>query len=283
MVEVKMTVNKKYKDTVFRSIFNTKEKLLELYNAIMRTNYKDWSAIIINTLEDVLFMGMKNDVSFEIYGILVLIEHQSTINENMAARMLMYLGCLYDKIINEEDPNAIYKTRSVELPNPEFIVLYNGKENFPKEKTLKLSTVFKNKGRKNLVDLEVRVININKGINSELESRSKTLADYTSFIAKVREYEEKNPIEKAIKLAINYCIDNNILKEFLLKNASGVVSMLTREFDMDKALEVARWEGIEKGLEKGLEKGQNYVLELMAQGLSYEEIKKKIEKVKNNA
>jgi hypothetical protein len=143
-------------------LFNTKEKLLELYNAIMGTNYEDWPAIIINTLEDVLFMSMKNDISFEIYDTLVLIEHQSTINENMPARMLMYLGRLYEKI-TDDNPNAIYRRHLVELPTPEFIVLYNGKEDFPKERALKLSTAFKNKnGGKNCIDLTLQVININK-------------------------------------------------------------------------------------------------------------------------
>jgi hypothetical protein len=278
-----MKVNKKYKDTVFRRLFNTEEKLLELYNAIFGTNYKDWSAIKINTLEDVLFMSLKNDLSFKVYNILVLIEHQSTISENMPARMFMYLGRLYEKETNNS-PNAIYGRNPVELPNPEFIVLYNGKEDFPEEGILNISTVLKKKdGRKNLIDLEVRVININKGVNPELESKSKTLADYISLIAKAREYEESQPLEEAIKLAVNYCIDNDILKEFLLENASEVINMLTAEFNMDTALEVAHKEGIEKGIERGLEKGkqegQNYVLKLMSQGLNYEEIKKKIEEI----
>ena len=155
-----MSVNRNYKDTVFRRLFSIKKHSLALYNAIKGTNYEDWSAVIMNTLEDVIYRNMKNDISFLIYNFLVIIEHQSTINENMPARMLMFLGRLYEKIIKEDDPNAIYERNLVELPNPEFIVLYNGKEDFPKEKTLYLSTAFKNKdGVKNVIDLEVRVIN----------------------------------------------------------------------------------------------------------------------------
>jgi hypothetical protein len=270
-----MSVNKKYKDTVFRMLFNNPKMALELYNAIFGADCKDWSAVKINTLANILFMGLGNDISFEIYDLLVLIEHQSTINENMARRMLMYLGRLYEKETNK-DPDAIYKQNLEEIPNSEFIVLYNGKENFPKESTLNLSTAFKNKSRKFLVDLKVRVININKGVNLKIESRSKTLADYISFIAKVREYEEKHPIEEAIKSAIIYCIDNDILKDFLQENATEVISVLTTEFDIDRAVKVAHKEGIQKGSEKG----QDYVLELMEQGLSYEEIKKKIEESK---
>jgi len=286
-----MTANRNYKDTVFRKLFNNQKNSLELYNAVKGTNYRDWSVITMNTLEDVIYRNMKNDISFLIHNFLVIIEHQSTINENMPVRMLMFLGRLYEKILNDRG-NAIYGCKLEELPNPEFIVFYNGKDDFPREKTLKLSTAFKNKnGIKNVIDLEVRVININKGVNPELERRSKTLADYASFIAKVREYLKNHPLEEAIELAVKYCIDNDILKEFLLENASEVINVLTTEFDMDKAIEVARWEGKEEGIEKGRIEGiqegrkegkkesKNYVLELIAQGLSYEEIKKKIEEM----
>jgi hypothetical protein len=271
-----ISINRNYKDTVFRRLFNTKEKLLELYNAIFGTDYKDWSAIKINTLENVLFMGMRNDISFVIYGVLVLLEHQSTINKNLAARMFLYLSKIYEKIISEDAPNALYKRDEVELPNPEFIVLCNGKEDFPKEEIINISAVFKNKDRKNRLDMEVRVININKGVNPELESKSKTLADYISLITKIREYEKNHPLEEAIKLAVKYCVDNDILKEFLLENATEVVGMLATEFDMDIALKVAREEGKEEG-----KKEVQYILDLMAQGLSYEEIKKKIEENNN--
>jgi len=223
--------------------------------------------------------------------------------------MLQYLARLYDKITSDK-PNAIYGRNLVEMPNPVFIVLYNGVEDYPAKKILNISTGLK-KGvlNKKFVYLEVMVININKGRNPELERRCKTLADYASLIEKIREYQKNHTLEEAIRLAVKYCINNNILKEYLEQHASEVINMLTTEFNMDEALEVARWEGLEKGIEKGrvegieegiekgrvegigegLEKGmvegiekgkkegQNYVLELMAQGLSYEEIKKKIE------
>jgi hypothetical protein len=279
-----MKVNKKYKDSVFRNLFNDKEKLLELYNAIYETNYKDAQAITINTLEDVLYIGMKNDISFMIDDTLVLIEHQSTINENMPLRMGMYLFRIYEKITKSDR----FKKHSIEIPEPKFIVLYNGKEEYPEKATLKLSALFKKKnGRKKVIDLEVIVLNINKGYNHEIMRKCKTLADYTDFIAKVREYEEKHVLEEDIESAIKYCIDNNILKEYLEQNISEAKNMLMGEFNLDEYKEVVREEaieegmkkGIEKGIEKGIAKGQNYVLKLMEQGLSSEEIKKKIKKM----
>jgi len=280
-----MTVNKKYKDSVFRSIFNNEINLLELYNAIMGTNYKDWSIIEINTLTDVLFAAVKNDISFSVFKkTVVLIEHQSTINENMPLRMLSYIADIYEKMTDER----IYRHSLIKIPEPEFIVLYNGAAPFPKEKYLKLSDAFEKIGNSSSIslDLIVRVININKGINPELLYRSKTLDGYATFVAKVREYEKEYPLEEAVRLAVKYCMENGILVDYFKQNSSEVVNMFS-EYNVDIAMKVAReeamekgWEeGMEKGIEKGMEKAKNYVLELLAQGLSQEEIKKKIEKI----
>jgi hypothetical protein len=287
-----MPVNKKYKDTLFRSIFNDKKRLLELYNAIEGTFYQDSQALTINTLEDVLYLGMKNDISFIIDDTLVLIEHQSTINENMPLRMSMYLHRIWEKITNAE-PKAIYGKHPIKIPNPKLIVLYNGKEDYPAEKILKLSSLFKNSNiEEKIIDVEVKVLNINKGCNPELEGRCKILADYAYFIYKVREYEENHTLKESIELTIGYCIKNNILKEYLEKHKSEVMNMLTAEFNLDEYEKVIREEGIEEGIEKGrekgreegiekgIEKGQDYVLKLMEQGLSYEEIKEKIKDLK---
>jgi hypothetical protein len=140
LLEENMKINKKYKDSVFRLLFNSKEKSLELFNVIFDTDYTDPDAIEIITFDDVLYMGIKNDLSFILYDILALIEHQSTLNENMPVRMLMYLNRHYEKIIKGE-PKKIFGRSLVEIPNSVFIVLYNGKEDFPAEKTLRLSTL----------------------------------------------------------------------------------------------------------------------------------------------
>ena len=116
---------------------------------------------------------------------------------------------------------------------------------------MKLSDLLKKRnGKKKLIDLEVKALNINKGCNPELERRSKTLSDYAAFIAKVREYEGKFFLDEAIRLAVKYCMDNGILVEYLEQNSSGVINMLTAEFNMEEALNAARWEGVEKELKK---------------------------------
>ena len=271
-----MTINKKYKDSLFRSIFNNKPAALELYNAIAGTNYTDESAIKINTLKDVLFAAIQNDLSFSINEkIVILIEHQSTINENMPIRFLAYISNIYLKILGKR----LYHEPLAKLPRPEFVVLYNGKAPFSREKILRLSNAFEKTDNNDLIflDLTVRVLNINKGINPELENRSKILNGYATFIAKVRGYEIKMPREEAIKSAIDYCIKNDILTDYFKEHAQEVVKMLMFEYNLEDHIEAVREAGIEKGVEKGKKEGQSYVLELMAQGLSYEEIKKKIE------
>ncbi|MCL1912147.1 MAG: Rpn family recombination-promoting nuclease/putative transposase [Leptospirales bacterium] len=299
-----MTVNKKYKDGLFRSIFNNKSSLLELYNAIHETNHQDESIIEINTLKDVLFSARKNDISFTVNKkMVILIEHQSTIDESMPLRILSYIVRVYEKIINRN----ILKENLGKIARPEFIVLYNGKTPFPEEKFIRLSDLFEelDEYEKNkyshliFLDVLVLMLNINKGHNPGLERKSKTLSGYATFVAKVREYEKKcteqdvpmptrgrrpqkasAPLEKAVKLAVEYCVKKGILADYFKQNTSEKANMnYFLKYDEKVALEVAREEGMERGMEKGKKEVQSYVLELIAQGLSYEEIKKKIEEV----
>jgi len=290
-----MKGNKKYKDSVFRSIFNNKPTALELYNAVNGTNYTDESMVEINTLGDVLFAVIENDLSISIdKKIVLLVEHQSTINDNMPVRFLAYILSIYLRILG----NKIYQEPLVKLPRPEFIVLYNGEDPFPKEKILRLSDAFEKTDNNDLIslDLTVRVININKGVNPELEGKSKTLNGYVTFIAKVREYAKKRPLEEAIKSAVDYCLKRGILTDFFEEHAQEVIKMIKIEYSRKDELkavreaarndgrtegrEEGREEGRKEGRKEGMEKIQNYVLELIEQGLSGEEIKKKIKKSK---
>ena len=269
-----MKANRKYKDSVFRSLFNNKTRLLELYNAINGTNFQDESVIEINTLEDVLFSDMKNDISFTVNKkMVVLIEHQSTINENIPLRVLSYITRIYEKMVDEE----IYK-RSKKIPWPEFIVLYNGKEPFPEKKYLRLSDLYEEIDEDELVDKEylikldliVPMYNINKGFNPNLKRKSKILSSYSFLIEKIRDFEKKHPPEEAAKLAAEYCIKKGILEDYLKKFSQEVVSMSFLEYDVKTHIKVAR--------EEAREEVQNYVLQLIEQGFSSEEIKKKLEK-----
>jgi hypothetical protein len=261
-----MGANIKYKDSVFSFIFGDPDTLRELYCALENVTLPADIPVTINTLQEALFMERVNDISFEIGGkLVVLIEHQSTINPNMALRLLMYIARVYEKIIGDRN---IYASKAVPIPRPEFFVLYNGTAPYPDEKTLKLSDAFESAASLGLIkenplalELEVKVININEGRNEGIAKRCKTLAEYRAFVGKVREYEkESGDREEAMKKAVRYCRDHDILKEFLEKNGSEVMNMLITEWKMEDALAVryeeGREEGLEKGLEAGLEKGR---------------------------
>jgi hypothetical protein len=266
-----MGTNVKFKSTVFSTLFSDPDVLRELYGALEGVNLPADIPVTINTLEDVLFMDMKNDISFEIGGkLVVLIEHQSTVNPNMALRLLMYIARVYEKIISDEN---IYSSRLVPIPRPEFFVLYNGVAPYPDEEILKLSDAFVSLSPldlppkdKPVLELVVKVLNINAGKNEAVARKCATLAEYSAFVAKVREFErEVGNREEAIEQAVRYCRGHDILKEFLEKNATEVLNMLTTEWNWDEALDYRYEEGVEVTHEK-------VVRNALAQGYSLEAI-----------
>ena len=273
-----MKINKNYKNSVFTALFGNEEKIIELYGAIEGKQYPKSADVKINTLQEALFMDRMNDVSFTIDDkVVVLVEHQSTINENMPLRALYYISRLYEKII---DSKKIYRKSLVKIPTPEFIVLYNGTKEYPDKCKLKLSDAFKTPGGEIELELIVNVFNINKGHNAEIAERSKTLDDYVSFIDMIREsLKSGKKLAIAIKEAINFCIENDILRDFLKKYGSEVANMLNVEWNWDDAIEVAREEAMEECIEKvarNLKESGTLSLEQISQasGLSVEEIEK---------
>lgn len=133
-----MQGNRNYKDSVFSKYFSEDtRRLIELYNAIEGTSFPLDTEVQITTLDDSLFMDRINDLAFVLNGqLVVLVEHQSTINENMPLRLLMYLGRTYEKILSSEN---LYRKRLVPIPTPKFIVLYNGTEDCPRHCRKRLS------------------------------------------------------------------------------------------------------------------------------------------------
>ena len=191
------------------------------------------------------------------------------------------------------DRNLLYRKKLVQIPTPDFFVLYNGETKFPDHKELRLSTSFKNIEEFKLLDnfklpleLIVHVYNINHGRNPEMLAKSKTLDGYSIFIKKVNEFKKKFSLDESVKNAIKYCIENDILRQFLKEHGSEVINMLTDDISIEEivairseeAREEGREEGIEEGMEKGREEGRKYFLELLDQGISIEEIKQKLNK-----
>jgi hypothetical protein len=198
----------------------------------------------------------------------------------MALRLLMYIARVYEKIIGDKN---IYASRLIPVPRPEFFVLYNGVSPFPDKQILKLSDSFEETGSLGLVEegiyaleLVVKVVNINQGKNGSLVQKSKTLAEYSAFVAKVRELEKKyGDKAEAMTQAVRYCREHDILKDFLVKHGTEVMNMLTTEWNWDDALAVRYEEGMEEGMERGMEEGmENAARNALAEGLSVELVAK---------
>ncbi|MDR1949467.1 MAG: Rpn family recombination-promoting nuclease/putative transposase, partial [Spirochaetaceae bacterium] len=236
---IPMGVNTKYKDSVFSFLFSDPDALRELYSAIEGVPLDPAVPITVNTLSGVLYMEQYNDISFTIGNkIVVLIEHQSTINPNMPLRLLLYIARVYEYIIDQRKKGSLYREKLIKIPFPEFIVLYNGVKPYPSQVTLKLSDCFEAvaelTGRAFTapeLELVVRVYNINKGHNEDIVRRSEKLRGYSTFIARIRENlakrsAEPQTLEGAMKEAIEYCIANNILSAFLIKHSTEVRNML---------------------------------------------------------
>ncbi|WP_394916390.1 hypothetical protein [uncultured Robinsoniella sp.] len=147
----KYHVNRKHKDCLFRLIFQNKRDLLELYNSMNGTHYENEEDLIINTMENVVYMGMKNDLSFLIGGTLNLYEHQSSINPNMPLRGLFYIANLYQGYIEMKDAD-IYGSKLIGLPMPQYLVFYNGEECI--DKNILRDILIKNRGEVTRVILE---------------------------------------------------------------------------------------------------------------------------------
>jgi len=269
-------VNREHKASMFSSLFGNPDVLRELYSAIEGIPIPPDIPIEINTLSDVLYKDKINDLSFLIDNrLVVLIEHQSTINNNIPLRLLIYIAYIYKMIVKKEN---LFQTKLEKIPFPEFIVLYNGKAKYPDQKEMRLSDAFKDIKDLKMIDaipleLKVQVYNINHGHNSKILEKCKTLDNYSFFIDKIREYQKDGiKLEKAINNAIEYCIENNILKKYLKKHGSEVFNMIFAEWNWDTALKVAR----EEGREEGSEDNRQYVLDMINNGLSIEEIKQRL-------
>lgn len=258
------SVNRKYKDTLFRMIFRDRKNLLSLYNALNNSSYTDPDEMEITTLEDVVYVGMKNDVSFLFSSIMNLYEHQSTVNPNMPVRGLFYLARIYQNYIKKMDLN-IYSSGQIQipLPVPVYVVFYNGGKAEDEYQELKLSDAFMKSEFTGQAALEcnVMVININLGHNEELLENCKILWEYAYFVNEVRENQEHGfSIEEAVRKAQKNCIEQDILKEFLEKNSAEVKDVILEEFNQEKYEEGIREEERQKGRIEGRQEGQKETL-----------------------
>ncbi|WP_346708037.1 hypothetical protein [Massilistercora timonensis] len=234
-------------------IFEDKRKLLELYNAISGKHYEDPELLEINTLENAIYMSMKNDLSFLIDARLSLYEHQSTYSPNLPLRFLFYLSDMFSGMTVDAN---LYGTKKVELPAPRFVVFYNGEADQPDRQILKLSDLYTVKEEDPMLDLKVLMLNVNQGHNPELMEVCHTLWEYAEYTGRVRKYAKEQPIAEAVERAITECIREGILKEFLEKNRREAKNVSIYEYDQEKHIRQEREEAWEAGEKAGWEAGE---------------------------
>ena len=247
-----ITVNRTHKSAVFRMLFNNEKELLGLYNAVNRTFYTNVEDLEIRTLENAVYMKVKNDISF-IFGFdLNIYEHQSTVNPNMPLRDLFYVASLLSSLT--EDKNW-YSTRMIHIPEPRFVVFYNGLDTQADRIIYRLSDQYETKSDAPDLDLKVTVLNINAGKNAELMSACKTLREYSEFVTQIRQNCVKMDTPEAVDEAVKYCIAHDILRDFLTKHRAEVTEMSIFEYDEEKHMRLLREESREEGSELGRELG----------------------------
>ena len=253
-----VTINRSYKDRLFKIIFEDKKELLSLYNALTGKNYQNPDELEINTIDDVIYMHLKNDMSFILDDWQNLFEQQSTFNPNQPLRGFFYFADLYKvKYFGKK----IYSTRLLKIPTPQYIVFYNGTTNMPDRKELRLSDAFQQPTEQPDIEVVAHMLNINYGHNKELMERCRKLKEYAQFIDIIRHYLRENKQwsnEQAISKAIDDCIQNNILRDILQKERLRVMASILSEFDEVGYKEMIRQEAYEDAYEDAYEEGVEY-------------------------
>ncbi len=261
--------NREYKSDVFSMLLMEKARALEIYNAINGTSYDDPELVEIIPLENKGFsLSVRNDASFVLDASLSLYEHQSTICPNMPLRSMIYFSQIIRAMVRNKN---IYGSTLIKIPVPYFVVFYNGLEQAPEQYELRLSDAFEWQVDNPQIELICKVYNINPGHNTEIMEKCPTLREYTYFVELVRKNFKENGYEdlgKAINQAIDQCIRENILKDFLIENRSEVTKVMQLDYTFERQLELEReaassqaWQqgleqGIEQGITKGLERGR---------------------------
>lgn len=250
-------VRRDHKSRLFPMIFEDKQSLLELYNAVNGSDYTEPEELTVNTIDDIIYMGMKNDLSFLLENRMNLYEHQSTWNPNMPLRGLFYFSRLYQGYVAEKKLD-IYSRSQLKLPAPEYIVFYNGSSEAPDRMVLKLSDSFLAR-----IDgayaLECRAIvfNINFEHNQELMKSCRKLYEYSYLIAKIREFLSGGfTLTAAVDQAVETCIREDVLANFLKKHRAEVNNMILTEYDEELHIRSEKALSYQEGLEDGRRQGQ---------------------------
>ena len=264
-------MNEEHKDRVFKFLFGHPENrvwTLALYNAVNGSSYDNPDDIEFNTIEDAVYLGMKNDVSFIIVDEMNLWEHQSTFNPNMPMRFFLYAGKLYEKYIAGSEYYPYSRTLQP-VPRPKCICFYNGTAEQPERQILRLSEAFGGDGD---IEVVVKMLNINYGKNKALMEACDPLNEYAWLVDAIRRNQRQlKNLEAAIDAAIDEMPDDFSIKRFLLQNKAEVKGMFLTEYDQEKVLEQARRDSIKQGIAQANER---VAVNMLRDGKPLDEIKR---------
>ena len=241
--------NRTYKDRLFIRIFEHKEDLLSLYNAVNGSDYQNPDELEITTLDNAIYMRMKNDISFLIDGYMSLYEHQSTFNPNMPLRDCLYMLQIYQNYIDSQELD-LYSSVLLKIPTPRLVVFYNGQEKMRNEEMciLRLSDSYERPEKEPALECRVQVINVNYGKNRDMMEKCPKLYEYSYLVAKIRENQASGKtLEGAISTALEDCLAQGYLTELLTTYRREVTGMLLYEYDERKHLKNTYKEGQYKG------------------------------------
>ena len=259
--------NAQYRDSVFRSFFNNPTRLLSLCNAILGTNYTNSDNLNINTLEGIFFNKQKNDISCTIdNNFLILVEHQTSVNENMPFRCLSYVAELLNNWIKNK--HKLYHKGLIKFPKPKFFVLYDGDKYEPLQRQMRLSDAFDSDS--DSLELVVTAFNINYGLSQPLLKHCHYLNDYSTLVGKVKEGIRLGlSRQDAISRAVKFCLDNGIMGNYLVEHSEEVFNMLALEWNMNDALTARFEDGYEEGRNDAIE---SIALNMLRRGKSPDDI-----------
>ncbi len=242
----------KYRDRLFIAIFGkdterSKRWRLDLYNVLNGTNYTDPNALELNTIENVIYIKMYNDVSFLVDSQMTLYEQQSETNANMPLRGFFYFAQLYQKHLAKKDLN-LHRTSVIKIPNPRFIVFYNGDTKREERYKLRLSDAFELEDKSGDFEWTADVININQGSNETLVKKCKPMYDYVRLVGRISDNKKAGmKIEQAVQEAVDWAIRQNFLEGFVHEQKEEIIAMCLTEYDEESAIRGWKQDGIEMG------------------------------------
>lgn len=252
--------NREFKSDVFSMLMENPKNALEVYNALNNSSIEDPNLVDICTLEKGISLTVRNDAAFIVDASLSVYEHQSTVCPNMSMRSLIYFTYMMEKLVKDQN---IYGSKLVRIPEPQFVVFYNGDRDQPELQELRLSDAFQKKTVEPQVELICKVYNINAGKNETLLSKCKVLKDYMTFVDNVKSFyteQDYEDLARAINRAIDKCIKENVLAEFLQENRDEVVQVTTLDYTFDRQIMLEREEALAEGRAEGREEEQKKLL-----------------------